>query len=219
MTRTTTFFAAWSGSRSYFAGEIAVSGGTPYLAIADNFNQVPPNPTYWVAVGGGGAGGTGPTGPTGPTGSSGATGATGATGAGVTGATGATGPTGAAGVTGMTGATGMTGMTGMTGATGPAGSGSSGGIQYDFENSGDWLDVETTGITGATGASVSYGMKLKATGGGILIEATGDPLDETTNAIALLDSTTDGRAISINSELSGVSISAGYGEADRRKGI
>jgi len=66
---------AWSAATAYAINDAVTSGGSSYVCIAANTNQVPPNATYSNVLAQQGA--TGPTGPTGPAGATGATGPTG----------------------------------------------------------------------------------------------------------------------------------------------
>lgn len=58
MTRTATFFEAWSSSTAYLAGDIVTSSGNAYLCISGHTNHTPPNATYWLPLSGTGGGGS-----------------------------------------------------------------------------------------------------------------------------------------------------------------
>jgi hypothetical protein len=127
-----TWRGAWSAATTYAVNDAVQSGGSAYVCIAGNTNQVPPNATYWSLMAQSGAqgaagpqgpqGAAGPQGSAGPQGPQGATGATGSTGPqGPQGAAGPTGPTGAQGSQGPQGATGPQGVQGATGAQGATG--------------------------------------------------------------------------------------------------
>src|SRR5215472_11303343 len=51
---------AWSAATAYAINDAVTSGGSSYVCIAANTNQVPPNATYWNVLAQQGA--TGPTG-------------------------------------------------------------------------------------------------------------------------------------------------------------
>jgi hypothetical protein len=50
-----TFFGAWNAAVSYLIGSSVDSGGSIYLCIAANTNEMPPNATYWTLLSGSGA--------------------------------------------------------------------------------------------------------------------------------------------------------------------
>jgi microcystin-dependent protein len=78
----------WSSSTAYAINDAVSSGGSSYICIAANTNNVPPNPTYWNLVAQ--IGNTGLQGPTGATGSQGPAGSTGPAGTAATIAVGTT---------------------------------------------------------------------------------------------------------------------------------
>lgn len=53
MSRTAVFYEAWSGTTGYLVGDVVTSGGSAYLCVSAHTNHVPPNGTYWLALGGG----------------------------------------------------------------------------------------------------------------------------------------------------------------------
>jgi hypothetical protein len=44
-------FAPWSATKAYLVGDSATSSGISYACILANTNNVPPNATYWAAMG------------------------------------------------------------------------------------------------------------------------------------------------------------------------
>jgi len=45
------FQGPWSGAVRYEEGHTVTSGGVTYVCILGHANQVPPNATYWTAIG------------------------------------------------------------------------------------------------------------------------------------------------------------------------
>lgn len=139
----------------YVVDDVVTSGGSSYIAIAQNQNEPVTNTAVWSLLVS-----KGDTGPTGPQGLTGATGPQGPTGP--AGATGATGATGAQGPAGPAGATGATGATGPQGPQGPAGTG--GGGDYAIVPTMAALTAITSPVTGARRRVTSNRLTFTYTG-------------------------------------------------------